>query len=393
MPAPAVKGAGSRLRILLPTGIFPPDIGGPASYVPRIARSLVERGHSVEVVTLADDPDVDGDFPFPVRRIRRGMKRIPRIMRTVWALCSLAWNADVIFANGLFIEAAAAAALAGRPLAMKIVGDWAWERASNQRIGDRDLADFQRRRQPPRFEMIKQLRSMISRRADRIIVASRFFAGIVAGWGVPSERLEIVPNALEPLPDGPPAELPPFDGRTLVVAARLTVLKRIDDLIRLVSRRGDLRLVVVGDGPEHVRLEALADEMKVGERVIFTGAVPRAKVAGYLRAADALIVNSPNESFSFSAIEGFAAGVPVVACAGGAIPELIEDGQNGLLYPADNVNALLRTLDRLFSDTGLRAALIAGGRKSVQVRYRWEALVERTESVLIRAAGRSPASE
>jgi glycosyltransferase involved in cell wall biosynthesis len=392
MSAPAVSRTGIRLRIVLPTGIFPPDIGGPATYVPRVARSLLERGHAVEVVTLADDPDADGDYPFPVRRIRRGMARIPRMMRTVWAVSSLGWNADVIFANGLFIEAAAAAALAGRPLAMKIVGDWAWERASNQGIGDRDLADFQRRRQPFRFELVKQLRSMTSRRADRVIVASRFFAGIVAGWGVPPQRVEIVPNALEPLPEGPAAELPPFGGRTLVVAARLTALKRIDGLIRLVSRRGDLRLVVVGDGPERGRLEALADEIKVRERVIFTGAVPRANVAGYLRAADALVVNSPNESFSFSVLEGFAAGVPVVACAGGAIPELVEDGQNGLLYPPEDLSALSNTLERLFSDPGLRAALVAGGRESVRDRFRWDSLVERTEEALIRAAGRRPAS-
>ncbi|MBN1438490.1 MAG: glycosyltransferase family 4 protein [Anaerolineales bacterium] len=387
----AVKAEADRLRIALPTGIFPPDIGGPASYVPRIADSLVARGHAVEVLTLADDP-VGGDYAFPVRRIRRGMPRLARMRETVSAIARSAGGADVIYANGLFIEAAAAAALAHRPLVMKIVGDWAWERASNRRAGDRDMADFQRRRQPLKFELIKLLRSAVSRRADRIIVASRFFHGIVAGWGVDPRRMAIVPNAVVPFPDSPPEELPPFPGRTLAVAARLIPFKRIDGLIRLLALRSDLRLVIVGDGPERGALESLAAEIHVRERVLFTGSVPRAQVGGFLRAVDALVVNSINETFSYSVIEGYAAGVPVVACNGGAVPELIADGENGLLYPPDDLPALSEALTRLFSNPDLRAALIEGGRKAFLDRYQWETLVKRTEDVLMRAAGRSAAA-
>jgi len=382
MRAPTVTRAGSGLRIALPTGIFPPDIGGPASYVPRIADALVARGHTVEVVTLADDPRAGGTYPFPVTRIRRGAARIPRMIKTISAIAATARRADLIYANGLFIEAAAAAILARKPLVMKIVGDWAWERASNQRTGDRDMVDFQQRRQPLRFEMIKMLRSMVTRRADRIIVASRFFSGIVAGWGVSHRQLEVIPNALDPLPDIPAATLPPFHGHTLVVAARLIPLKKIDDLIRLLAMRKDLRLLIVGDGPERANLEDLTAEMKVQDRVVFAGSVPHRKVAGFLRAADALIVNSINETFSFSVLEGFAAGVPVVASAGGSIPELISDGVNGLLYPPDDLEALSRALTRLFSGSGTQASLIEGGRRTLQARFQWDPLVEQTEAVL-----------
>jgi glycosyltransferase involved in cell wall biosynthesis len=386
MRAPAVAAAGRRLRIVLPTGIFPPDIGGPASYVPRIAEALAARGHSVEVVTLADDPAAEDAFPFPVQRIRRRMRRIPRMIETIQSVRSLARAADVIYANGLFIEAAIAAALAGKPLVMKVVGDWAWERASNQRIGDRDMLDFQNRRQPFRFELVKGLRSCVTRRADRVIVASRFFSGIVAGWGVPPERMEIISNALEPLPDVPPAKLPAFEGRTLAIAARLIPFKRIDELIRMVAARGDLRLLIVGDGPERVRLEQLAAELKIAERAIFTGSVPRGKVAAYLRAADALVVNSANETFSFSVLEGFAAGIPVIASNAGSIPELIADGENGLLFPPGDVNMLSKAVVRLFSEPGLRERITRAGRKAFEDRFPWESLVDQTEAVLRKAA-------
>ncbi len=389
MRTPAVTATQRHLRIVIPTGIFPPDIGGPASYVPRIAEALTARGHSVAVVTLADDPNAAGGaFPFPVRRIQRGKARIPRMIETIRVIFTLSRKSDLIYANGLFIEAAIAAALAHRPLVMKVVGDWAWERASNQRVGDRDMAGFQNHRQSFRFEVIKGLRSFVTRRADRVIVASRFFCGIVAGWGVRPARLEIIPNALEPLPDSPPASLPAFDGRTLIVAARLVPFKRIDEVIQMIATRSDLRLLIVGDGPERLRLEALAAALKLGDRIFFAGSVPRDKVAAFLRAADALLVNSANETFSFSVLEGFAAEIPVIASNAGSIPELIADAENGLLYPPGDREALSATITRLFAQPGLPQKLVEGGRKSMRDRFQWKDLVERTETALDLAARR-----
>ncbi len=86
-------------------------------------------------MTLADNPRPREAFTFPVRRIRRGKTRLPRMMETILAVFQLARRSDLIYASGLFIEAAIAAALARKPLAMKVVGDWGWERARNQGEG------------------------------------------------------------------------------------------------------------------------------------------------------------------------------------------------------------------------------------------------------------------
>ncbi len=225
MRPPAIAESAGRLRIVIPTGIFPPDIGGPASYVPRIAEALAARGHSLEVVTLADNPKIAGAFAFPVRRIRRGKARIPRMVETIHAIFQLARRSDLIYANGLFIEAAIAAALARKPLAMKVVGDWAWERARNQGALSPTLEKFQAERQSPRWEVVKLLRSGVSRRAGLIIAPSRYLAGIISAWGVPGRKIETIYNAVEVLPDVPPAALPPFRGRTLITVARLVPWK------------------------------------------------------------------------------------------------------------------------------------------------------------------------
>ncbi|MGD0173086.1 MAG: glycosyltransferase family 4 protein [Anaerolineales bacterium] len=379
----AVTASERRLRIVLPAGIFPPDIGGPASYVPRIAEALVARGHSLEVVALADDPNAGGVFPFPVRRIRRRMPRIPRMIETIQSICGLAGAADLIYANGLFIEAAIAAGLAGKPLVMKVVGDWAWERARNQAVESPTVEEFQARRQPLRWEMIKWLRTMVSGRADLIIAPSRYLAGIISAWGIPTSKIKTIYNAVEVFPDPPPVSLPPFRGRTLITVARLVPWKRIDALIEWLSVRSDLRLLVIGDGPERSNLESLATQSGAADRVVFTGNVSRQQVMAYLQASDLFVLNSDYEGLPHVVLEAYAAGVPVVATSVGGTDEVMENGNNGFVVPPRQMDRMAEAVDRLLSDDALRAVVADNARRTLHSRFRWETLVEQTEGTLM----------
>ncbi len=386
MPAKAIKMGDRRLRITLPTGIFPPDIGGPASYVPRIAEALAARGHAVEVLTLADAPAVGGEYSFPVRRIRREMPRIPRMIRTIAAIVESARKADLIYANGLFIEAAAAAALSRRKLVMKIVGDWAWERARNRGEKISTVEEFQSRRQSLRSEAGKWLRTRITKRADTVITPSRYLRAVVAGWGIPERRISVIYNALETPPETGAARLPPFAGTTLVTVARLVAWKGIDVLVELIAERKNWRLLVIGDGPERRNLEAHAIRTGVAERVIFTGGLPRKQVFAYMKAADVFVLNSLYEGLPHIILEAFSAGLPVVAASAGGTMEVVEDGVNGLLVPTRRKDLLSAAVGRLESQPALRSALIEGARRTLQDGFRWEKMVEETEEVLIRSA-------
>src|SRR5688500_2848310 len=107
---------GRRRRVSILTGIFPPDIGGPATSVPALAAAMQERGDAVTVITLADDPVERGDDPCQVVRIDRSTPlplRIPAVVKA--ARLS---RADVVFANGLHLESAL---LPGPPVVQKIV--------------------------------------------------------------------------------------------------------------------------------------------------------------------------------------------------------------------------------------------------------------------------------
>jgi len=369
------------MRICLPTGIFPPDIGGPASYVPRIAKALVERGHTVEVITLSDTPHDDGPYPFVVQRIPRGMARVPRMARTIARIAQAARRAEVVFANGLFVEAVLACGLVRRPLVTKVVGDLAWERATLNRQTADGLEDFQRRRQNLRVEMVKWLRAWVTRRAQHVIVPSQFLADIVAQWGVERERVSVIYNA----PDVSVAQsvdLPRFEGRTIVNVGRLIPLKQLDALLRAIQGMPQVRLIVAGDGPSRDSLEREATRLGLGSRAIFLGAVSREAVAGLLRMADLFVLNSTHEGLPHVVLEAFAAGTPVLATRVGGMPEVVEHGVSGWLIPSGDEAELGRAIHVLLEDPALRERLREGGRRRLTQRFRWDTLVEETLAVL-----------
>ncbi len=372
------------MKVLVVTGIFPPDIGGPATYVPSISSELVKRGHRVTVVTLSDSlKRNDHLYPFRVVRIRRHLLKPWRMVLTVAILLRRARRADVLFVNGLYIETVIANVFLRKPMVQKVVADWAWERASNWRWVDDKFEDFQKATRDPRVKALKALRTFYIRRADRIITPSRYLARWIAQLGIPEEKVRIVYNAVERLNGIQPATIPMAARVNLrvVTVGRLIALKQIDLLIQAVSRLKDVGLVVVGDGPERERLEKLAQELGVAERVYFTGMTSKEAMLSFLCACDLFVLNSTHEGFPYVLLEAMSLGLPVVATAVGGIPEIVQDGKNGFLIAPNANGELPKKLAMLLSCPSVRKRLAAGAKRTVE-QFRFSAVVEETESVL-----------
>jgi glycosyltransferase involved in cell wall biosynthesis len=161
------------------------------------------------------------------------------------------------------------------------------------------------------------------------------------------------------------------DPVTLGCAARLIPGKGVDDLLRALPRVAPAgwRLRVAGDGPERERLEAIAGALGVRERVLFLGWV--ADMAAFWRAVDVAVVPSGAlpEAFGMSALEAIACGVPVVATRNGGLPEIVADGECGLLVTPGDVEGIARALSLLGSDDALRERLSRGARRRAQERF------------------------
>ena len=371
------------MRILITTGIFPPDIGGPATYVPTIAKALTERGHQVTVLTTSEPENLrwdDSIHPFRVFRINRRQKIWLRSLKCVAKMLRLGRTADVIYANGIYFETAIANKFLRKPLVMKIVGDEAWERSVRKGWTKDNFEDFQQRCQSWQAELLKRHRSWIVRQADKVIVPSQYLANWVVKWGVPPERIAVIYNAVE-IPDGvKPLSVPLKTPVKAVTAGRLIPLKRVDGLLEALREIPELGLVVVGDGPERPQLERMAQELGVSDRVYFAGQRSKEETLALMSACDFFVLNSTHEGLPHVVLEAMALGLPVVATAVGGIPEVVRDGETGvLIYSEDMLGKVLRALS---IDKELKQRLVERARRWVREYLSLEVMVALTEQVL-----------
>ena len=146
-----------------------------------------------------------------------------------------------------------------------------------------------------------------------------------------------------------------------------------------------LVLLLAGEGPERPRLDALVVELGLGDRVRFLGAQPRETVLTLLAAADAEVLSSGWENFPHALIEGLAVGTPVIATGVGGVLEIVDDGENGLLVPADDPEAFAAAVRRFFADEALRERLRANAPGSV-ARFAPDPVYARLEALLEEAA-------
>jgi glycosyltransferase involved in cell wall biosynthesis len=141
--------------------------------------------------------------------------------------------------------------------------------------------------------------------------------------------------------------------------------------------RLDATLVVLGEGPERGALEALARDL--GVRLVLPGRVP--DVAAVLRRADALVHAARWEGFGLAVLEAMLCSLPVVATRVSSVPEIVVDGETGLLVPVDDDRALHEALGRVLGDAGLRSRLGAAGRERARREFSVEAMAQRTLAV------------
>jgi glycosyltransferase involved in cell wall biosynthesis len=375
------------VKVLIVSGIWPPDVGGPASHAPEVADFLRSRGHTVEVVTTASQQPARR--PYPVRWAARS---IPLGLRHVVGgrlVAARAWKADVVYTTGMFGRSALGSRLAGRPYVLKLTADPAHERAHRRGLSSRSLDEFQHDSPGPAVRLLRAARDAELRGAARVMCPSAYLRELVLDWGVEPSRVEVMPNPLPRLPDLPEREEARrrlgLDGATLAFAGRLTAQKSLDVALEAVARNGDVSLVLAGEGVERDALERLAAELDLNGRVRFLGPQPREDVLELLRAADALLLSSSWENFPHTVIESLAVGTPVLATAAGGVVEVVDDGRNGLLVPPGDTDALAQAIRRFFGDPALRESLREAAAPSV-AGYAPDRIYARLEQVLARSS-------
>ena len=357
------------LRVLQ---VLRPAAGGMVRHVAALSSGLGERGIAVAVaapisalmtagpVRLAVDHDVPiGPAFHPIVDIRCSLM-----------LRRLSSGFDIVHAHGL--RAALIAALAG-------------SRSGTARIATaHNMPELH-------GTPARAAARMAIRRADAIVAVSQAVADQVVRLGADRHHIHVIPNgvAVGPLPDSSgrvsnrqSLGLPP-DAFVIVGAGRLSPEKGFDVLIsalpRVVADVPIVLLVLVGDGPARIELDARVFRSGLTPAVRLVGRV--ADVEPWLRAADVVVVPSRSEGQGLVALEAMAVGAPVVASRVGGLPEVVDDCITGLLVPPEDPDALATAISRLAHDPVLRSRLGQAGYTRVCERFAVGIMLDRVGSL------------
>jgi glycosyltransferase involved in cell wall biosynthesis len=368
------------MRIFIASGIFHPDSGGPATYLFRLLPELLARGHEIRVLAYGNAPT--HGYPYPVERIPFTRTRMLRYL--------LAYRRGVQWANLIYLNSLGVPRTPTRkPILMKVVGDYAWERSVNKGWipPTTDIDQFQTTRYShPLVDYSKASRSREVQRMDHIIVPSEYLRRMVIGWGADPTKVQVIYNALdssaitarvsrEEARQQLSMNLQP-DQKVLFTAARITAWKGIAEILRALPP--DVQLIVAGDGPVLAEVRELAKTLGVNAH--FPGKQSHDQVALFMRAADYFILYSGYEGLSHTILEALYAGTPVIASKRGGNPEVVQEGVNGLLVPHPDIPALQEAIRRAF-EPGTRDRLAAGTGIGLD-RFEWSRLVDQTVRTL-----------
>lgn len=330
------------MRILLVAGIFPPEVGGPATYAALMVQEMPKRGIEVEVL------------PF------RAVRKWPPVIRHFLFLVKIILKArkvDVIFVQDTLSTGLAAVIggiVSGKPVVLRAPGDWVWEQAA-QRFGVKEnIDDFQNKKYGFKVEFLRYLQRFTVSHADKVVAPSVYFAKLVSGWS----GKEVVPvyNGIDLNHEA--KEMLKYSVPTLITAGRLVPWKGIGHLISMLSGLPEWKLVIAGDGPEMANLKNLARGANLQERVVFKGYMSRQDLMDEIAKSHIFVLNTSFESFSFQVVEAMNLGTPVITTNIGNLPEIIEDGVSGFLVKPNDIEAIKSKIKLLSSDSGVRTGII-----------------------------------
>ena len=339
------------MHVVIATGLYPPEIGGPATFSVFLEKGLKEKHIGCTVVPFSSVRH----FPKVIRHIAYFFKVVRAIRRD-----SIVLALDPVSVG---FPALLAARIRGAPFYLRAGGDYAWEQAV-QRWGFTGLPE----EFPGTFALpiagrvLVWTEKYVARHAKRVLTQSGHLASIVARWGVEEGKISVVPNSVSlpvlPTRDEARKQFNFGDEPVIVSSGRFVPWKGFAAVINAYSivRKDfkDARLILAGNGPERAAL-ALKNHM-----VQFPGSLSKEGLFTLLRAADVFVLNTRYEGFSHQILEAMAVGVPVVTTNIPGNRDLAEDEKTALLVNFNDEAALALTIKRLLTNPQLREKIVRG---------------------------------
>mgnify|MGYP006089798271 FL=1 len=349
------------MNILITVGIFPPDIGGPASFVPKISNFLIKSGHNVQIICLSEEKNIYVEDKLNVIRINRSNKLPIRWLKTTYQIIKNGRKSDLIFINGLGVEASIANLLLKKPTVRKIVGDPVWERAYNRKRIKESFDKFQNNKHSLMIEMQKLIRNWSINSAKIIITPSDHLKGFVSELGFKKEILKINNGVEVTEIQRKTLDKPEIN---LIIVSRLVIQKNIDLVINALKilNNVNLKLNIIGEGNEISKLEKVINDFNLHNQVKLLGKIDNNEISKFLSNSDIFIQASDYEGLPHSVLEAINYEVPILSTEAGGCKDLLNDGERGFIISSPpNKNLIAENIKFIINnkDEAIKRAVVA----------------------------------
>jgi glycosyltransferase involved in cell wall biosynthesis len=361
------------MKFLLVSGIYRPEIGGPATYVPSLANQLLQKDNKVTVVTLKNSQAAKTAEPWDIKYINRDQIILVRFFKTLVAIFRNSISSDYVFANGLYQETSLSLLFLKKRSVAKIVGDPVWERATNRSETTLEINEFNKSNLKLKYKLQRIFLRWSLNRFTSITCPSEELVEIVKSWGV-TKPITYIPNGVKQVISRGHSKQ--FD---LITVCRLVKWKNLD---KLITANAELKtkLVIVGSGPEEAKLMALAKQTK--SDVTFSGLLPEELVLEYLCKSKIFVLISSYEGLSFSLLQAMACGLPSIVSNIQGNKEVIESEKEGVVIDINEEGSLIEAVNLLLGDSMKRSLLGKNSLFKVATKYSQEIQVEKVVSQL-----------
>jgi glycosyltransferase involved in cell wall biosynthesis len=357
------------MNILITVGIFPPDIGGPASFVPKIAKHLINMNNKVKIICLADEENLMLEDELDVLRIKRSTYLPLRWFKTISLIIKHGRKSDILFVNGLGVEAAIANLYLRKKIVRKIVGDPVWERFYNKKRTSKTFDDFQNLNQNLNVRIQKLIRDWSIRSSEVVITPSDHLKEFINRINPKTEVLKIN-NGIEIIEFK--RSKTPQRQFNILINSRLVVQKNIHLVIEAMGSIAnlDINLKIIGEGGEFARLEDLIIDLKVQDRVKLIGKVENKLISEYLKTTNLFIQASDYEGLPHSILEAINYEVPILSTEAGGCKDLLNNGDRGFIISSpQNKNQIAEKIDYIFENYDIALAKAVAAKKYIQNKY------------------------
>ncbi len=344
------------MKLFITTGIYHPDIGGPATYLKNILFKKKFSKIQKYLLTLSDQKKfimIENKRNLKIIRIKRKLNIFIRGLLIIIYLIKYARNCDKLYSNGLYFETNLYSIIFKKKYIAKIVGDYHWERFKRKNYFTKSIEDFNNSKNIF-ILFVKIIRKLTFTNCTKIIVPSNYLKKVVNSWNLGNKKIEIIYNSIDVKDfnfNEPKSLLKKInfqkDDKLICTISRLAKHKNITDLLETINYSNNIKHIIIGDGPMRKEIENKILKLKLKKNVFLLGSLDKKRTYSCLKISNFFILYSSYEGFAHVILEAMHFNNVVIATNVGGNKEIVKNNKNGYLINFNDKKKLNEILNKI----------------------------------------------